>query len=73
MMSAGMAGSLFLWRKGDDMREFAILGMLVAFSLFVAGGWLDFRNESFLKRARIAWSGRKSKRVAKDKQSGNVG
>jgi len=47
---AGMAGSFFLWRKGDDMREFAILGMLVACSLFIAAGWIDRRRVPFLKR-----------------------
>jgi ABC-type sulfate transport system permease subunit len=51
MALAGMAGSLFLWRKGDDMREFAILGMLVACSLFVAIGWIDRRRVPFLKRS----------------------
>jgi hypothetical protein len=50
MASAGMAGSFFLWRKGDDMREFASLGMLVACSLFVALGWIDRGRVPFLRR-----------------------
>jgi hypothetical protein len=50
MASAGMAGIFFLWRKGDDMREFVILGMLVACSLFIAFGWTDRGRVPFLKR-----------------------
>ncbi len=50
MASAGMAGS-FLWCcKGDGMRKFAILGMLVACSLFIAFGWIDRGRVPFLKR-----------------------
>jgi hypothetical protein len=51
MALAGMAGSLFLWRRGDDMREFAVLGMLVACSLFMAVGWIDRCRAPFLRRS----------------------
>jgi hypothetical protein len=50
MVFAGMSGILFLWRRGDDMREFAILGMLVACSLFIAVSWIDRCKAPFLKR-----------------------
>jgi hypothetical protein len=73
MASAGAVGSLFLWRKGDDMREFTILGMLVACSLFVAIGWLDRRKEPFLKRISLWWSKRKSKGDTIDQEKGDEG
>jgi hypothetical protein len=50
MAFAGTASSFFLWCKGDNMRDFAILGMLIAFSLFIAFGWIDRDRAPFLKR-----------------------
>jgi hypothetical protein len=40
------------------MSEFAMLGMLVACSLFVAIGWLDRSGKSFLKQV-LGWAKRK--------------
>ena len=42
MASAGEVAVAFFWRvRGDDMRELAVLGMIVACSLFIAVGWTD--------------------------------
>jgi hypothetical protein len=58
MASAGTAADLFLWRsRGQDMRECAILSMVVACSLFIGIGWMDQNNKPFLKRVVAALRG----------------